>query len=588
MSIDRADYTKPVSVIGTVTITGDVTISGTVTISGSVTVTNTVTVTGTVAVSGTVTVAGTVAISGTVTVTGSVTVSGTVSISGTVTVTGTVAVSGTVTVTGAVTVSGTVSISGTVTVSGTVAISGTVTVSGAVTVSGTVAISGTVTITGAVTVTGDVNITNATLNVLLTNDAVTIGQAKPALAFDGTNDYVTFGDILDFTGTSAFTVIARVYLTPYSTLERQIISKRHTSAPTEGWNVKCTANANNVNLERYQAGAADGVAAAFTPSDWNTVEAKYDGTTMYICVGSGSWVSLASSKSIQATSEPLTLFMRSDTARWLEGKLSHLFVYDRALTDAECTTMLTHLDSPITKGLVLYCKVNEGAGTVLTDSSGSATNGTISGAVWVSEQGAVAPTVNINITAQSIANLKISIEAQTVDITILAPSGKRVMSGIGLPMKTDSYTYENFGPGAELTMWTLTGRGRIGSIAFVVIGKNSSYDMGDCGINVYNNGEGTASYNYTFLQLNYLNGWQMGAKLAAESTDIRVYPTVVNPRGGITFVRRYTDATKYEGGAFVCPDIEFETSSIVKLSRPSTGAADQWKVYAVIMYGYYP
>ena len=138
--------------------------------------------------------------------------------------------------------------------------------------------------------------------------------------------------------------------------------------------------------------------------------------------------------------------------------LYRVLIYNRPLSDWEIEWNYRNPESPITEGLVLWLRLDEGTGTTAHDSSGYNNHGTIIGARWVSSEGTAPSLMNVNITGsavtlnvnivsqtaaldirivESLATLNVNIasqtvtintniEAQTVDLRIFTPSGRWV------------------------------------------------------------------------------------------------------------------------------------------------------------------
>jgi len=193
--------------------------------------------------------------------------------------------------------------------------------------------------------------------------------------------------------------------------------------------------------------------------------------------------------------------------------------------------------------------------------------------------------LNVNIAAQA-ANVTVSLVAQTVDITVLAPSGKRVIVGTGVPIKVASGAIGSLNPGVETTLATLTGRGRL-----LVIGGESEMTLGstsvdDCRIRVYIDGEGTASTNLRIDEIDGLMGLYMTHRTRANNTEY--IATQVSPKGGWTRLKTAAGSTNaWEVAWFLNLDLEFSTSAVIKyVSGSEIGSTSQ--LYWVATYGYYP
>lgn len=657
--------TGSVTVSGTVSVSGTVTISGTVSVSGTVTVSGSVTVSGTVAVSGTVTVSGTVAISGTVTVSGAVTVTGSVTVSGTVAISGTVTVDGAVTVTGSVTVSGTVSISGTVTISGavtitsgTVSISGTVTISGAVTVtsgsitvSGTVAISGTVTVTGsvsvtgsvtvsgsvsitgsvtvtgAVTITGSVSITNATLNVTVGNTVLATGQTGPAVGLDGAASYISVAHHADLTVTSEdFTIVVK---RRFQSLASDVRFFCKGSESVDGYDLWLNTNG-RLYIQTNVAGAYDWTS---TSNDAIVVDTDYvihvtrSGTVCKIYLN-GIDKTVYSASHRDPVTNTRTLYL--DCYDTLAFKLAGIdywsrFYKGKAFTATEVATDYVNPQSPITGSLKLWLKLNEGSGTSAADSSGLAHTGTLTSCVWMSAQGAVGPSVAVNISASQVTlnvsvtntvsitgtvaisgsvtitgtvaisgsvtvtgtvsisgTVTITINAQNVDLTVLAPTGKMVSAG-GIVASSGDIAMVGLSSNAETEVFVVTARGRLQAFGLYLEGTDNTDDLGRSELRIYV--DGALKWYATFEQIDIrYNGRQLTTKMLVVDTEYAA--SLTNPVIGVLYCKtHHTVASDMNRLAMFC-NLPFEFTSSLSI-RIRTYTNDGGTCDGHVTYGVY-
>lgn len=576
-----------VTVSGAVTITsGTVSISGTVTISGAVTVTSgNITVSGTVSISGTVTVSGTVSISGTVTISGTVSVSGTVTISGAVTITsGTVSVSGTVTISGAVTVtSGNITVSGTVSISGTVTVSGAVTVSGTVAISGTVTISGTVSISGSVTITGSVSITNATLNVTIGNTVIATGQTGPAVGLNGTTSYLTRATALITPDGSDFCIVLKVKGTNrcWATANSayQHYGGENHATTILGFYTDNNDGTNDTLNAAYPAGFDDTV---FNIVAWEVEKSGADYIKRIYANGTLAGSKTVSSKTIRAWTSPFNVGRLIVEAQYLEGAVGAVMVFNRALTTTEHTTLGGGaINAPPVKGLILWWKLGEGTGTTAADSSGNNYTGTLTSCVWLSSIGSVPSAIAVNIQASQIT-MNITITAQSVDLTVLAPTGKMVSSGE--TVLSSSLVVSPIGCPAnnEISLVAGSGRGKITFIAVHVYGDNATDDMEKTYLRVYI--DGAKKFDMKMSEIDeYLNGYNVGALSLAVSTWYQA--TYKGLKGCVNRAQTCSDSVLnwQNVRAELISNFEYTTSYEVKLYNQSYG----WNMTGAVLFGAY-
>jgi hypothetical protein len=576
------------------TVTGSVTVSGSVTISsGIVTVSQ---------VQGIVTVqqapATTFNITGSVTVTsGTVTISsGTVTVSqvqGTVTVQQ--AAGTTFNVTGSVTVSGTVSVS-----SGTVVVSqvqGTVTVQQAAgttfNVTGSVTVSGSVTVTsGSIVVTqvqgdvtvvqksetvfnisGNVNITNAVLNINVTNPALNVGNVPPCLSFDGVDDYVEIPASDSFNVAEAITVmgwIKRAESLPYdATIWRKnsdhfFCVRANSNCPDfdlvidGAWRF-CVSPSPIDTAWHFLAGT-------YSTAD-NTMRLYVDGVLVREVTLSG-----LSSYTIRQTLYAARIGNAFDI-RYAKGFIRGVCVYNRALSANEIAHNYNNPNSPITHGLVLWLPFNEGTGTIAYDKSGNNNDGTIYGATWVSSQGSVSSLVNVNLTAQSLSEVKINIAAQTIEsVNILAPAAKAVniAQNIILSAVADM-TYLN--ANGETTIFSVTGRGRLKSLSFVLGDSTAGNDVDFYWIRIYIDGSLKIDLRVRFID-NFIGNGYLTLKVIIPGAAAGWYDNVAPQESGLS--RIYWDGAYVEKAAGVLKlETEYTSSFSVRIYN-ATSSTTAW------------
>ena len=76
------------------------------------------------------------------------------------------------------------------------------------------------------------------------------------------------------------------------------------------------------------------------------------------------------------------LIGRGETARYLDGLIPLVLMYNRVLSQEEILYIMLNYHNPIRDGLVLWLPFEEGRGTTVYDKSGNNNNGTIYNATW--------------------------------------------------------------------------------------------------------------------------------------------------------------------------------------------------------------
>jgi hypothetical protein len=168
-----------------------------------------------------------------------------------------------------------------------------------------------------------------------------VHDTDTAVKFDGSNDYVTFGDVYDFTGTSSFSLEAWVKPAAAATANfPMIISKYGTS----GWNLymenNAQPNADAVTLERLASGSDyASTATSLQPGTWYHVVATYDGSRMRIYLNGVLGDDNASSRSLTDTATAMNI---GGTGDEFNGQIDEVAIYTTVLNQ---TRIQAHYDA---------------------------------------------------------------------------------------------------------------------------------------------------------------------------------------------------------------------------------------------------
>lgn len=221
--------------------------------------------------------------------------------------------------------------------------------------------------------------------------ATTIG------AFDGSNDYVSLGNISTFDGLSQMSI--SMWFQPYVTTPRWALFSNWKHQTQDVWAL--AQNAAGDNELRFFVGSSltdDGSNRAQTTNynhalvTWSHIVLVYDGTqatnsNRVKVYKDGSAVSMSFTGTIRTSlltgSGSVTLgnFDPSGSlSNPYNGRMSDVRVYDDVLTSDEATYLYSAGVSGTNPGatnLKGWWKINEGSGLILYDSSGQGNHGTI-------------------------------------------------------------------------------------------------------------------------------------------------------------------------------------------------------------------
>lgn len=223
------------------------------------------------------------------------------------------------------------------------------------------------------------------------------GSEKPCLDFDGTDDQISFGDILDFERTDAFSLELWFNAGESSDNGGLICKMANGTAAMKGYGLWWESSLNRLAFRLISdvgSGNRAGIYAlvisgnSIKDNDWHHIVATYDGSSsasgmkLYL---NGSLLSTTYyndnlSASI-STSNNFTVGSRHDDY-YVPGFINKVRVYNQELTAANVLSNYNKAYSPISSGLVLRADIDEGTGSTAYDTSGNGTNGTISGATW--------------------------------------------------------------------------------------------------------------------------------------------------------------------------------------------------------------
>jgi Concanavalin A-like lectin/glucanases superfamily len=169
-------------------------------------------------------------------------------------------------------------------------------------------------------------------------------HANGATIFDGVDDYIGFGDVYDFAGTSSFTVEGWLNRTAVGEAGtwRIIVGKEPAADPRDGWALAIAPNSAGcpqcIYFDRVAASNDDTVnsTTAIVAGTWYHFAATYDGATMRMYVNGALEASTASALSIPNTTYPIRLgSLHPAPTTLFPGRLDEIAIYNVALSGAQ-------------------------------------------------------------------------------------------------------------------------------------------------------------------------------------------------------------------------------------------------------------
>jgi hypothetical protein len=179
-----------------------------------------------------------------------------------------------------------------------------------------------------------------------------VQNGLPGVRFDGTDDYLYGGDVLEFLGTAPFTIMVMAKLNTVDTTYRRILAKEKIAAPVEGWHLYYQT-ASTRYFERQTAGTPTGAPAGAVPVSGAvySLAVTFDGGRLrFFQNGAEQSVGAGGVNVINDTATNLTVGASDTGAYPFSGDLFEVIVYNRVLSMDERQQIETYLqDKWLTK-----------------------------------------------------------------------------------------------------------------------------------------------------------------------------------------------------------------------------------------------
>lgn len=214
------------------------------------------------------------------------------------------------------------------------------------------------------------------------------------LDFDGTGDYVDVGDDDSLTNTN---FSASFWINQRSLTAYQVIAGKGVTNGQREWrlDVSYTPDANDGKL-RFLLGGSTGSWAvttyysntALTTNAWYHIVITYNGTTQVIYINGTEDSNNSTTQTLKNGNENLRIGESGEGDKFFNGRIDHVMIFDRALTQKEIVELMMGTRPAITErtsspgATVGYWKFDEGFGATAQDSSGRDNDGTITNATW--------------------------------------------------------------------------------------------------------------------------------------------------------------------------------------------------------------
>ncbi len=212
------------------------------------------------------------------------------------------------------------------------------------------------------------------------------------LEFDGTDDYVSFGNVLGLY--TNFTLETWIKPDAYSASSgTQIILERSQDGSTVAKNTNWQIALSNNGLRcKYQYGTGSNVSntvvtSAITANNWHHVAVLRDDSLnqmrYYVDgVKVGTVTTNVSNDPTGGTSGVVSIGANFEQNNEFDGEIAHARVWSVARSDSQIAHYYNRTIDSTASNLVGYWKLDEGTGSTVLDSSSNSNSGTITGATW--------------------------------------------------------------------------------------------------------------------------------------------------------------------------------------------------------------
>jgi hypothetical protein len=203
------------------------------------------------------------------------------------------------------------------------------------------------------------------------------GVIGGALTFDGSDDYIDMGDVLDM-GTADATMAAWINTADCGGPETGIVSKRSDAGGADGYDIRCNGGSIKLTL-----GAASGSTYQFNGTvniengEWRHVAGTWDrdgDMTIYVdgVVDSSLDISVENGYDVQTNVELVIGALTGGGEKFFAGLIDDVRIYDRALSDDDIEALyLDGLENVVPDDPVAHWKLDETSGNTIDDAVGS-------------------------------------------------------------------------------------------------------------------------------------------------------------------------------------------------------------------------
>ncbi len=202
------------------------------------------------------------------------------------------------------------------------------------------------------------------------NTPSALGYGTHSVDFDGTNDYVTMGDVLDQDGGSAFSLSAWVYFD--GTSDYSVVGKQNSSGNFNGYGIQLySSKLRFAAFNSLSSRIIVDTSSALSSGQWYHLAATYDGSkdasgvTLYVdgsAVGMTTVADTLSSNSTTSTAL-FSIGSRNGVNQFIDGRIKQVGIFNTELSASDVTSIYNSglpKDISSESGLVSYYRMGDG------------------------------------------------------------------------------------------------------------------------------------------------------------------------------------------------------------------------------------
>jgi len=210
-----------------------------------------------------------------------------------------------------------------------------------------------------------------------------------SMEFDGVDDHVTMGNVLDFNKSNSFSFSCWIKRSSTNT-EEAILSKINHTSTFRGYEISFISN-NTFRLLLINSGSSTQLirrhsSTAITDTNWHHIVATYDGSAstsginLYLDGNLNNGTATGTISGDIDNSFPFCIGSRNQSSAFYSGLVDEVSVFNSELSSSDVTAIYnsgTPASLSSYSSLVSWWRFEEGSGTTANDSGSGGNDGTI-------------------------------------------------------------------------------------------------------------------------------------------------------------------------------------------------------------------